>query len=80
MSEWFGDILCWLSTLLIFPQVIIATDIAETSITIDDVIYVVDVGKHKEMRYNAQKVWCFLFFQNMKKLYQGCEWLSLFCL
>jgi HrpA-like RNA helicase len=37
-------------------QVILATDIAETSITIDDVVYVVDTGKHKENRYNPQKV------------------------
>jgi len=36
-------------------QVILATDIAETSITIDDVIYVIDTGKHKEKRYNPQK-------------------------
>ncbi|URE09956.1 HA2 [Musa troglodytarum] len=36
-------------------KVIVATDIAETSITIDDVIYVVDAGKHKEKHYNAQK-------------------------
>ncbi|KAG8082023.1 hypothetical protein GUJ93_ZPchr0014g47055 [Zizania palustris] len=36
-------------------KVIVATDIAETSITIDDVIYVVDTGKHKENRYNPQK-------------------------
>ncbi|KAH7671164.1 RNA helicase protein [Dioscorea alata] len=36
-------------------KVIIATDIAETSITIDDVTYVVDTGKHKENRYNPQK-------------------------
>ncbi|KAJ8476961.1 hypothetical protein OPV22_020688 [Ensete ventricosum] len=36
-------------------KVIVATDVAETSITIDDVIYVVDAGKHKEKRYNAQK-------------------------
>lgn len=37
-------------------QVIVATNIAETSITIDDVVYVVDCGKHKENRYNPQKV------------------------
>lgn len=42
-------------------QIIVATDIAETSITIDDVIYVVDTGKHKENRYNPQKVTFLLF-------------------
>ncbi|CAA7396962.1 unnamed protein product [Spirodela intermedia] len=36
-------------------KVIVATDIAETSITIDDIIYVIDSGKHKENRYNPQK-------------------------
>jgi hypothetical protein len=42
-------------------QVIVATDIAETSITIDDVIYVIDAGKHKQNRYNPRKVRFLLF-------------------
>lgn len=52
--------------LIFYFQVIVATDIAETSITIDDVIYVVDAGKHKEKRYNAQKV-CRLFFDGSER-------------
>uniref|UniRef100_A0A2C9LTS6 Putative ATP-dependent RNA helicase DHX57 n=1 Tax=Biomphalaria glabrata TaxID=6526 RepID=A0A2C9LTS6_BIOGL len=36
-------------------KIVLSTNIAETSITIDDVAYVVDVGRMKEMRYDHEK-------------------------
>jgi ATP-dependent RNA helicase DHX29 len=33
-------------------KVVLATNIAETSLTIEDVVYVVDCGRHKERRYD----------------------------
>lgn len=34
---------------------VLATNIAETSLTISDVVYVVDAGKLKERRHNAAR-------------------------
>lgn len=34
-------------------QIVLATSIAETSITIDDVVHVVDCGKVKQQAYDA---------------------------
>ncbi|KAG8815464.1 hypothetical protein FRC19_001015, partial [Serendipita sp. 401] len=36
-------------------RIILATNIAETSVTIPDVVYVVDTGKVKEQRYDPQR-------------------------
>ncbi|XP_072164238.1 LOW QUALITY PROTEIN: putative ATP-dependent RNA helicase DHX57 [Diadema setosum] len=36
-------------------KIVIATNIAETSITIDDIVYVIDAGRMKEKRYDSGK-------------------------
>jgi len=35
-------------------KIVLATNIAETSITIDDIVHVVDVGTHKEQNYDPR--------------------------
>lgn len=35
-------------------KIVLTTNIAETSITIDDIVHVVDAGTHKEQNYDSR--------------------------
>ena len=37
-------------------KVVLSTNVAETSITIDDVVCVIDTGRVKEERYDAERL------------------------
>ena len=41
-------------------KIVLSTNIAETSITIDDIVFVVDCGKAKEKTYDAVNKLCCL--------------------
>lgn len=52
-----------------FRKIILSTNIAETSLTIDDVVYVIDSGKVKEKSFDAISGVCML----------RCNWISQAC-
>ena len=51
----FGNHLPNLATTFLIWQVILATNIAETSITIDDAVFVIDSGRAKQSMFDERK-------------------------
>lgn len=60
-------------------KIVLATNIAETSITIDDVVYVIDCGKAKETSYDAlNKLACLTpAWVSKASAHQVCMWIDI---